>query len=305
MRTPLARIALCALLAGCAHAPEKTAPAPTAQASAPTLKPAGPAPDDNLNAVAWTQTAVEHDLIYREVYRVAGEKLRAALKDPTWDALPARDRKRPFSAKLPPAVIVDIDETVLDNSPYQARLVADGKAYDEFTWSQWCREKRARPLPGALEFALDAAKHGITVFYLSNRAQDLNAATLENLRAVGFPVASDKAFLGLGTVVDGCEQNGSEKGCRRALVGRTHRVLMQFGDQVGDFVDVDANTPDGRRAAIAPYASWIGERWFVLPNPTYGAWEPALFDNDWARPASERRKAKIEALRLDRGGSSN
>jgi len=186
---------------------------------------------------------------------------------------------------------------VLDNSPYQARLVANGKEYDEFTWSEWCREKRAKPLPGALEFAQDAAKRGITVFYLSNRAQDLNAATLENLRAAGFPVESDNAFLGLGTVVDGCEQIGTEKGCRRELVGRTHRVLMQFGDQIGDFTDVDANTPDGRRAAMAPYAAWIGERWFVLPNPTYGSWEPALFNNDWARPAAERRKAKIDSLR--------
>jgi 5'-nucleotidase (lipoprotein e(P4) family) len=294
MRTTFVRIALCTLLAGCAHAPDKTAPAPLPQPPAPT----GPAPDDNLNAVAWTQTALEHDLIYREVYRVAGEKLRAALEDPKWDALPKRDRTQPLSAKLKPAVIVDIDETVLDNSPYQARLVANGKAYDEFTWSEWCREKRAKPLPGALEFAQAAAKRGVTVFYLSNRAQDLNAATLENLRADGFPVASDSVFLGLGTLVVGCEQNGSEKGCRRALVGRTHRVLMQFGDQVGDFVDVDANTQEGRRTAIEPYASWIGERWFVLPNPTYGAWEPALFNNDWARPTGERRKAKLDALRL-------
>jgi acid phosphatase len=303
MRTILARIALCALLAGCAHAPEKTAaPAPAAasQTPAPSHAPAGPAPNDNLNAVAWTQTAIEHDLIYREVYRAAGEKLRAALKDPKWDALPKRDRKRPLSATLKPAVIVDIDETVLDNSPYQARLVAEGKEFDEFTWAEWCREKRARPLPGALEFSVEAAKRGVTVFYLSNRAQDLNAATLENLRAAGFPVESDTSFLGLGTVVDGCEQNGTEKGCRRELVGRTHRVLMQFGDQVGDFVDVDANTPDGRRAAVEPYAGWIGERWFVLPNPTYGSWEPALFNNDWARPAAERRKAKIDALRLQR-----
>jgi acid phosphatase len=291
MRTTFIRIAFSAvLLAGCAHAPEKPATVPPPAAV--------PAPSDNLNAVAWTETAIEHDLIYREVYRVAGEKLDAALKDPTWDALPKRDRTQPSSATSKPAVIVDIDETVLDNSPYQARLVANGKEYDEFTWSEWCREKRAKPLPGALEFAQEAARRGVTVFYLSNRAQDLNAPTLENLRADGFPVEGDGAFLGLGTIVEGCEQIGTEKGCRRALVGRTHRVLMQFGDQIGDFVDVDANTPAGRRAAIEPYAGWIGERWFVLPNPTYGSWEPALFNNDWARPAAERRKAKIEALRL-------
>ena len=288
-----------ALLGACAAPATRksvdSAPAVAAAAPAPAAASAGPAPNDNLNAVAWTQTAVEHDLIYREVYRNATEKLARALKDRNWDAL-AREERNGSGARLAPAVIVDIDETVLDNSPYQARLVADGKAYDGFTWSEWCREQRAKPLPGALEFAQDAAKRGVAVFYLSNRAQDLNAATLANLRADGFPVEDDAAFLGLGTLVDGCEEVGTEKGCRRELVGRTHRVLMQFGDQIGDFVDVEANTAAGRRAAMAPYADWIGERWFVLPNPTYGSWEPALFGNDWALPAGERRKAKIEAL---------
>jgi acid phosphatase len=291
MRTTLIRIALCTLVAGCAHVREEAAPAPHAAQ--------GYLPSDNLNAVAWTQTAIEHDLVYREVFRAAGEKLRAALADPRWDALPQRDRSEPLSPRLKPAVIVDIDETVLDNSPYQARLVANGTAFDERTWSEWCREKRAMPLPGALEFTQHAATLGITVFYLSNRAQDLDTATLENLRADGFPVESDRVFLGLGTAVAGCEQIGSAKGCRRALVGRTHRVLMQLGDQVGDFVDADANTPEGRRAAVEPYAAWIGERWFVLPNPTYGAWEPALFGNDRTRSPAERRKSKIDALRLE------
>ena len=92
MRT-ITRIALCALLAGCARAPEKPAAPPPPQPP-PASVPADPAPNDNLNAVTWTQNAIEHDLIYREVYRVAGEKLRAALKDPTWDALPNRDRTR-------------------------------------------------------------------------------------------------------------------------------------------------------------------------------------------------------------------
>ena len=302
MRLSLVTFAFTVALAGCAAAPRKSAApaiaAPPANAAS-AESPAAPLANDNLNAVVWTQTAIEHDLIYREVFRAAGEKLRAALKDPKWDALPESDRAKSPSRTRKPAVIVDVDETVLDNSPYQARLIGTGKDYDEFTWSEWCRERRAKPLPGALEFAQEAARLGVTVFYLSNRAQDLNDATLANLRDDGFPVAAgENVFLGLGTVVDGCEQNGSEKGCRRELVGRTHRVLMQLGDQVGDFVDVDANTPEGRRAAIEPYASWIGERWFVLPNPTYGAWEPALFNNDWARPDIERRRAKIDALRL-------
>lgn len=280
------------LLAGCAVATK----GPHADRAGSKVL-VGPAANDNLNAVAWTQTAIEHDLIYREVYRTAGVKLLEALKDRQWDALPHNERKNPLK-RLKPAIILDIDETVLDNSPYQARLVQGNSDFNEFSWSEWCREKAAKPMPGALEFAQLAAKHGVSVFYLSNRAQDLNEVTLDNLRADGFPVTSgEQAFLGLGTVVDGCEQVGTEKGCRRELIGRTHRVLLQVGDQIGDFVDVLANTPDGRRAAIAPYESWIGLRWFVLPNPTYGSWEPALFNNEWSHPAALRREAKLEALR--------
>jgi len=285
------------LLAACAT----TKVPPAAQATpAPTpvaVSAPGPVANDNLNAVAWTQTAVEHDLVYREVYRAAGEKLLQALKDRGWDALPREERKN-RARGLAPAVILDIDETVLDNSPYQARLMRDGKSFDEFSWSQWCREKAARAMPGALEFTRLAARRGVTVFYLSNRAQDLNAATLDNLRAEGFPLAADETvFLGLGTVVDGCEQVGSEKGCRRELIGRRHRVLLQVGDQLGDFVDVLANTPQGRRDAVAGYADWIGQRWFVLPNPTYGSWEPALFNNEWSKPERERRTEKQKQFR--------
>jgi acid phosphatase len=71
---------------------------------------------------------------------------------------------------------------------------------------------------------------------------------------------------------------------------------MQFGDQLGDFIDIPANTPAGRRATLAPYAEWVGERWWVLPNPVYGSWEPALFGNDWSQGAAERRAAKEAAL---------
>jgi len=155
-------------------------------------------------------------------------------------------------------------------------------------------------VPGAVEFARLAADRGVTVFYLSNRASDLAEATLDNLRKRDFPIAEgEQVFLGLGTVVSGCEQNGSEKGCRRELISRNYRVLLQVGDQIGDLVDVLANTPAGRQQAVAPYLDWIGERWFVLPNPTYGSWEPALFNNDWSQPAAVRRRAKLDALRLE------
>lgn len=293
LRLPAALAAL-ALLAGCAGTPTQqptTLAAPTGTPTAATV----PA-NDNLNAVAWTQTAIERDLIYLQTYRDAQSQLLAALRDPDWDALTRPDRVAPFKG-LPPAVVLDIDETVLDNSPYQARVVKSGGEFNEADWAAWCKEQRARALPGAVAFTQFAASHGIAVIYLSNRASDLDQATLANLRKVGLPVSGPEAFIGLGTVVEGCEQVGTEKGCRRQLVSRHYRVLMQVGDQIGDFADIAANTETGRHQAMAGYLAWIGTRWFVLPNPTYGSWEPALFHNDWSAPRGERRRQKVDALR--------
>jgi acid phosphatase len=270
-------------------------PTPTpAPKAAPASSPAGTPANDLLVATAWTHSAVEHDLIYREIYRNAQEKLLKALHDPHWDALPHNERDNAYT-QLKPAVILDVDETVLDNSPYEVGLIRKHQDYNEATWATWVKQARARALPGALAFTRFAASHGIRVFYVSNRDQSLNQATLENLRKVGFPVQGN-AFLGLGTMVKGCHQVGKRKTCRRRLVGQNYRVLMQFGDQVGDFVAVPDNTPQARRAVATQYRSWFGERWFVLPNPMYGDWLPALFGNDWKQPAAERREAILKAM---------
>ncbi|EIL95851.1 5'-nucleotidase, lipoprotein e(P4) family [Rhodanobacter sp. 115] len=287
---------LCAsLLAGCASAPTLQPAAPTTP-SVPAPATAATPPNDNLDAVAWTQTAIEHDLIYLQTYRDAESRLLAALRDPHWDALPKDDRVAPLKG-LKPAVVLDIDETALDNSPYQARLVKNGGEYNEASWAAWCKEERARALPGAVAFTRFAAKHGIAVIFISNRDKSLDNVTVANLRKVGFPVQGPDAFLGLGTFVPGCEQIGTQKSCRRQLISRKYRVLMQFGDQLGDFVTVIANSDAGRARAVAPYMQWIGRRWFVLPNPTYGDWQPALFGNNWSAPPQERRRDMIHALR--------
>ena len=288
-RLPTALMAL-ALLAGCATPP----PRPAMVTAATTA--ANPPANDNLNAVAWTQTAIEHDLIYLQTYRDAQSRLLAALRDPHWDALAANDRVAP-SQGLKPAVVLDIDETVLDNSPYEARLVRSGGEFSEADWQAWCLEQAARAMPGAVAFTQFAASHGIAVLYISNRAKALDQATLANLRRVGLPVSGPEALLGLGTVVAGCEQAGSSKQCRRQLISRKYRVLMQFGDQIGDFVDSFTNNDKGRQQVMAPYLGWIGTRWFVLPNPTYGSWESALSDQQPKAPLEKRRQLKLDALR--------
>jgi len=285
-----------ALLASCDSLPTRAHATPESGGESGIVGKAAMVPNDNLNAVAWMQTSVEFRLIAGQTWRGALVQLDRAIKAPGWDALTKEDRANPAKG-LPPAIIVDVDETMLDNSPYQARLIRDGQSYNEATWAEWVKEEAAKPVPGALEFARAASARGVKIFYLSNRAEDLGDATLSNLRKAGFPVKDAGQFLGLGRVVDGCESEGSEKGCRRQLVGRKHRVLMQFGDQIGDMVTVVANTQDGREQAVRPYLGWVGERWFVLPNPSYGSWEPALFNNSWSQPETERRQQKLDALR--------
>lgn len=279
-------------------------PASTAPATAAATKPTDPkadasAADDNLNAVLWVQDSIEYRAVCQTIYRAAADHLDAALKQKDWDALTIDERGNKTTG-LPPAVVMDVDETVLDNSPYQARLVTGGKEYDEVTWDQWVAEKKAKPVPGVVEFAKAAQSRGVTIIYLSNRAVHLKDATIANLKAVGMPVKDDSVFLGLGTVVDGCEQSGSEKNCRRKLAGQQYRVLMQFGDQIGDFVEVLSNTREGRAQLLEQHGAWFGERWWMLPNPTYGSWEPVSFNNDWSQPREARRQAKRQAIQTMR-----
>lgn len=251
--------------------------------------------NDNLNAVLWMQRAQEYRAITEQTYRAAADRLDAALKESNWDALVPEERGNDAKG-LKPAVVLDLDETVLDNSPYQARLVRDGREYDELSWDQWVAEKKAKAIPGVVDFARAATEKGVTLLYISNRAVHLKEATLANLRAEGLPVADDSVFLGLGTVVEGCEQAGSEKNCRRRLAGEQYRVLMQFGDQLGDFAEVTANTNEGRDALLQQYHDWFGERWWMLPNPTYGGFEPAQFNNDYSQSRQARHDAKRAAL---------
>ena len=289
------------LLAACKPTTPQAPPKPAeAASSAPTASSVAAAPaggDENLNAVAWVQRSAEYAAVTTTIYRAATDHLDTLLKSGE-DALVPAERGNPAQG-LPPAIIMDVDETVLDNSPYQARLVRNGKEFEDLTWDQWVAEKQAKPVPGVVAFAQAADAKGITVLYVSNRAEHLQAATLANLKAVGLPVKSDEVFLGLGTFVKDCEQQGSEKLCRRKLAGQQYRVLMQFGDQLGDFVQILANTPQARAELSAQYATWWGERWWMLPNPTYGSWEPALFNNDWKQPRETRRQAKRDALIIE------
>ena len=268
-------VATLALSVGCATRTPPQTPGTSATATS----------HENLNATLWVQTALEYEATALQAYRLAQMQLDAALADRTWTA--AIEQKGDAS-KLPPAVIVDVDETVLDNSYYQARMIRDNTAYSSATWDPWVMEEKATAIPGAREFTRYAASKGVTVFYVTNRTANLETATRANLEAEQFPVSKEiDVVLTRG---ERAEWNASAKGPRRAHIAASYRILLLIGDDLGDFVVDPSGTPDTRRAGTELYEGWWGRRWIMLPNPTYGSWERAIL-GDEADPNAARRRA--------------
>lgn len=255
-------LALLVALAGCNSAPVREAPATTATAA-----------HDNLNAVLWMQTAAEYDAAVRGTYAAARAQLDKALADPAWNALPEGESGDGFETR-PPAIIVDADETMIDNSPFQARGVRDDGSFAYDNWLTWVNERRARALPGAVEFANYAASKNVPIYFVTNRdAPAETESTIANLRALGFPIAADASNV---LLRGDARAPGREKSQRRRWVGARHRVLLLLGDNLGDFMDGVAVSVAERQALVAKYADRWGSRWFMQPNPSYGSWEAAL-----------------------------
>lgn len=254
-----------------------------------------PPANDQLDAVLWTQTSIEHELIYRQLFANATRQLDVALADPSWDALPFAPRNL---AGLPPAVVVDIDETLLDNVPLNARDIINNQVYSYDRWNTWVEQAKAQALPGAVAFLQAAEQKGITVYYLTNREHSQVAATVANLRLRGFPVASSEQVLAASTPIGHCESAGYGKNCRRQWVASHARVLLMAGDSLGDFVQAEHNTLAAQRKAVEPYVNWLGQRWFLLPNPSYGNWYSAPYGDDETLPFAQKRRLKQRALVL-------
>jgi 5'-nucleotidase (lipoprotein e(P4) family) len=247
-----------------------------------------------LAATLWTQTAVEHDAVWLQAYRQARDLLDRALKDKKWTAALEQTGK---IKKLPPAIILDIDETVLDNSANEARAVLKDAEFTAASWDQWVSESAAGALPGALAFTLYARSRGVTVFFVTNRDAKNEDATRRNLARLGFPLDAAKGPA-TDTVLTRGERPewNSEKSTRRQYVAQSYRVLLLVGDDLGDFMsNVRASVAERRRMAAAHAEMW-GTRWIVLPNPMYGSWESALYDHDFSLARRARMERRIRML---------
>ncbi len=251
---------------------------------------------DGLSATVWVQTSVEYRACALQAWRSAQLSLERALKDKRWTAALEQSGD---ARRLPPAVIVDIDETVLDNSPGQARFLLEGVGrYSQKQWEEWTSEARAEPVPGAVEFLKAAAARGVTVFYISNRGQQEAEATRRNLLEKGFPFREQAAGdLGDVLLLRGERPEWtSGKSSRRAAVAAHYRVLLMCGDDLNDFFPARLK-PEERAGKARAYDAWWGERWIILPNPMYGSWEDALYGFDRTLRPVEVQQRKLKALR--------
>ena len=279
---------LAALLASasCAAHTESTTGAPATPATAT---------HENLNAVVWMQTALEYEASALQAFRLAQMQVDAALSNPAWTAAIEQTTD---PSKLPPAVIVDVDETVLDNSYYQARMIRDRTEYSSATWDPWVQEARATAIPGALEFAKYATSRGVAIFYVTNRTANLEDATRRNLTALGFPVhtsgATDAPLDTVLTRGERPEWQASAKGARRAHIANGYRILLLIGDDLGDFVADASGTVADRQMKTAPQDDWWGRRWIMVPNPSYGSWERAVVGSNKDPFAAKRAVLKYD-----------
>ena len=181
----------------------------------------------------------------------------------------------------PKAIITDLDETILDNSPYEVHQTLQGKDYDAQSWSQWIAMGKADTVPGSATFLHYAATRGVTIFYISNREEKDRVGTLLNLQNLHLPNA-DNAHLLL-------KQGVSSKEPRRLQVAASYDVLLLLGDNLIDFSPVFEKKPvNEREQTTNSMSAEFGKRFIVIPNPVYGDWESALYKYSNTLTASQK-----------------
>lgn len=249
--------------------------------------------NDLLNATLWVSNSVEYKANTLSIFQLARIRLDQALKDKKWTA--ALEQKENYQ-KLPPAIVLDVDETILDNGAYESWLIKAGKDYSGKTYDLWTQAAAGRAIPGSVEFLKYAASKGVTIFYVSNRNGAQEENTRKNLQALGFPMGDGKVDTFLFSKEEGHPDWGSAKGIRRAFVAANYRIVLLMGDNYGDFSDDAALDEAGRLKSFEANIAHVGHDWIFIANPEYGSFETAPFKGDYKIPADTRRQMKIDAL---------
>jgi 5'-nucleotidase (lipoprotein e(P4) family) len=236
---------------------------------------------ESVLALSWMQNAAEFKALSYQAFNLA--KLR-------WDMDQQSGKK---------AIVVDIDETIIDNTPYNGGLISKGEGYSDKTWKEWSEAEIATAMPGAVEFLNYVVKTGGDVFYITNRKSipeknmDLKASTMNNLKALGFPQIDEKHML--------LRTNTSKKQPRRdSVTDMGYKIVLLMGDNLADFdAAFDGDTMPVRNKAVEDNKANFGDRFIVLPNPTYGNWEAAIYGGgQWYKKSpQERSQLRQETLR--------
>lgn len=246
-------------------------PSIVAQAVAPATVPTQ---EYLVGATLYTQQAAEYRALCYQAYNLAALRLKEALQ----------------IKPLRPAVILDLDETVLDNSAYTAWQIVSDRSYEPDTWTAWTDLEAAPAVPGVTEFLHLADSLGVTLLYVSNRLVKEQAATMRNMQSLGLPQVSDEHFF--------LKTSTSDKSARRdSIAAQGYDVLLLIGDNLGDFDGIwDKQSNAVRRERTDASRAEFGSRYIVLPNAIYGTWEGALYDFNWKLSTQERDAKRREAL---------
>jgi len=223
-------------------------------------------------AVLWYQLSGEMQACSYQAFNLAKTALVANVKA---DKSP-----------LKKAVILDIDETLLDNSPFMAEMSINHNEFSPELWEEWSKMEKAVALPGAVDFIRFALENNVEVFYVSNRLDSELQWTLNNMKALGFPeIPAERFYLKTTT---------SDKKMRRDSIMQNYSVVLFIGDNLADFSnDFDDRKTDYAKGAVDANAALFGTRYVIIPNPTYGGWEKPLYDKSETPKFEQRRKLMI------------
>lgn len=235
-------------------------------------------------AILYQQKAAEYRALSYQAFNLARWQLDADFDKKNVKKLPKAERKRPR------AIVVDIDETVLDNSPAQAYAVKNHLPFNLQDWYKWGDMRKAKALPGSVEFLNYAVSKGVKIFYISNRDEVQKQATIDNLKNVGFADISAENVL--------LRTSGSGKEVRRKMVSDKYRIVLLIGDNLDDFSEVfERKSVADRFGETDKVKELWGKRFVVLPNAMYGTWENAIYEYQRLSEAQKTEK-RANALEL-------
>ncbi len=226
-----------------------------------------------IMSTLWQSTSAEYNALAYQAYNIARLRLDEDLKI-------KRSQKR--------AIIVDADETVIDNSAFQIRMIVEGADYNK-DFDNWVKSAEGKAIPGSLDFLNYANENGCDIYYISNRKLHHMEGTLNNLKILGFPQAEESHIL--------LKEDTSNKGIRRDQVAEDHFIVMLIGDNLIDFEDVFRHKNiEERFSSVEKFKDEFGRRFIVLPNPMYGEWEKTLYGGTRQIPEKEKEKKLWEHL---------